>query len=126
MAKTIMYIAGVVFIVLGLLGFVNDPVLGIFDVDALHNIIHLVSGILALVFASQGESQARMFALVLGIVYALVTILGFLTGDGKILGLVSVNGADNYLHLVLAIVFLVVGLKKSDATTSNNMPSPTM
>ena len=121
-----MYIAGVVFIVLGLLGFVNDPILGIFDVDALHNIIHLASGILALVFASQGESQARMFALVLGIVYALVTILGFLTGDGKILGLVSVNGADNYLHLVLAIVFLVVGLKKSDATTPNNMPSPTM
>lgn len=122
MAKTIMYVAGVVFIVLGLLGFVNDPVLGIFDVDALHNIIHLASGILALIFASQGESQARMYALVLGIVYALVTILGFIVGDGKILGLVSTNGADNVLHLVLAIVFLIVGLKKP-ATT---MTAPSM
>lgn len=113
MAKSLMMIVGVVFILLGILGFFNDPILGIFDVDALHNIVHLASGILALIFASQGESQARTYALVLGIVYALLTVLGFLAGDdGKILGLVSNNSADNYLHLVLAIVFLVVGLKK--------------
>jgi hypothetical protein len=121
MAKTIMYIAGAVFIVLGLLGFVNDPILGIFDVDTMHNIVHLASGILALIFASQGESQARMFALVLGIVYALVTVLGFMTGEGKILGLVSVNGADNYLHLLLTVVFLFVGLKKPAMNTNPSM-----
>lgn len=126
MAKSIMYVAGVVFIVLGLLGFVNDPILGIFDVDALHNIIHLASGILALVFASQGESQARSYALILGIVYALITILGFMTGAGKVLGLVTVNGADNYLHLVLAVVFLIVGLKKPAMSSSSGMSSPTM
>lgn len=124
MAKTIMYIAGAVFIVIGLLGFVNNPILGIFQVDALHNIVHLASGILAFVFASQGESQARKFALILGVVYALVTILGFLTGDGKILGLITVNGADNWLHLVLAVVFLIVGLKKP--AMSGGMSSPTM
>ena len=124
MAKTIMYIAGVVFIIIGLLGFFNDPVLGIFEVDALHNLVHLVSGILAFVFASQGESQARKFALILGIVYALVTILGFLTGEGKIIGLISVNGADNWLHLLLTVVFLIVGLKKP--AMSGGMASPTM
>ena len=125
MAKTIMRIAGVVFIVLGVLGFFNDPVLGIFDVDALHNIVHLASGILALIFASQGESQARTFSLVLGIVYALLTILGFMAGDdGKLLGLVSNNSADTWLHLVLAVVFLVVGLKKP--ASGGGMSSPSM
>lgn len=126
MAKTIMRIAGVVFILLGVLGFFNDPILGLFDVDALHNIVHLASGILALIFASQGESQARTFALVLGVVYLLLTILGFLAGDdGKILGLVSNNSNDNYLHLVLTVVFLFVGLKKP-ATSGGGMPSSTM
>ena len=124
MAKTIMYVVGVAFIVLGLLGFVNDPVLGIFDVDALNNIIHLATGILSLIFASQGESQARMFALVLGIVYVLVTILGFMAGEGKILGLITTNSADNYLHLVLAVGFLIVGLKKP--ASSGGMSSPSM
>ncbi len=121
MAKQIMYLVGAVFIVLGLIGFVNDPILGIFDVDMLHNLIHLISGVLALVFASQGEPQARRFALILGVVYGLVTILGFMTGAGKILGLVSVNGADNILHLVLTVVFLIVGLKKPAMTSSPSM-----
>jgi hypothetical protein len=121
MTKTIMYVAGAVFVVLGLLGFVQDPVLGIFDVNALHNIVHLASGILAFVFASQGEKQARSYALILGVVYALVTILGFMTGEGDILGLVATNGADNILHLVLAIAFIVIGLKKPANGGSNNM-----
>ena len=118
-----MYIAGAVFIIIGILGFFNNPILGLFQVDTLHNLVHLVSGILAFVFASQGESQSRRFALILGIVYALVTILGFI-GGGKILGLIVSNGADNVLHLVLAIVFLIVGLKKP--AMSGGMSSPSM
>ena len=108
-----MYAAGVVFILIGIIGFIQgDSVLGIFAVDMIHNLVHLASGVLALVFASRGENAARKYALVLGIVYALVTVLGFLTGEGKVLGLISVNQADNFLHLVLAIVFLAIGLRK--------------
>lgn len=111
-----MYVLGIVLVVVGLLGFVNDPVLGIFETDTLHNLVHLASGILALVFASRGESQARMFALVLGIVYALVTVLGFLGDGDKILGLISYNSADNWLHLLLAVIFLIFGLKKGGSS----------
>ena len=119
-----MYVIGVVFILAGILGFFQDPVLGILDVDLIHNIIHLATGILALVFTSQGEAQGRKFFLIFGIVYALVTVLGFVTGEGKILGLVSVNAADNYFHLVVTIVFLVIGLKKP--ATSGGAMSPNM
>jgi hypothetical protein len=38
-----------------------------------------------------------------------VTVLGFMAGD-SVLGLISVNAADNYLHLAIAAVFLLVGL----------------
>ena len=107
-----MYVIGVVFVLAGLLGFVNDPLLGILDVDAVHNIIHLATGILALIFTSQGEEQGRKFFLIFGIVYALVTILGFMVGEGKVLGLFAVNGADNIFHLLVTIVFLIIGLKK--------------
>jgi hypothetical protein len=112
MTKNVMYVLGAVLIIVGLLGFINNPVLGIFKVDVLHNLVHLASGILAVVFAGMGASQAKTFAVILGVVYALVTILGFLSGE-SVLGLITVNMADNVLHLVLAIVFLVIGLKKS-------------
>ncbi len=121
MAKTIMMVAGVVFVVIGILGFFNNPILGIFAVDTLHNLVHIVSGVLAFVFASQGESQARKFAMILGIVYALVTILGFI-GGGHILGLIVSNSADNFLHLVLTVVFLFVGFSKS-SSSSSSMPA---
>ena len=119
MARTLMRVAGVVFIILGVLGFINDPILGIFEVDMVHNLVHLASGILALVFASQGEDQARRFSLILGVVYGLVAVLGFLMGGDMLLGLMEINGADNFLHLLLAIVFIVVGLKKPASTGSS-------
>jgi hypothetical protein len=119
MTKTVLYVLGAVFIIVGLLGFINDPVLGLFEVNTLHNLIHLASGVLALIFAGMAESQAKTFAVVLGVVYALVTILGFLLG-GNILGLMHVNMADNILHLVLTVVLLAVGLTKSSSAMSTS------
>ncbi len=112
---------GIVFIIIGLLGFFsNGEVLGIFHVDALHNVVHLVTGILALYFARKGESSARSFALVFGIIYGLIAIIGFFTTGDKLLGILAIDSADNYLHLVLAIILIVAGLKKSGSV------SPTM
>jgi len=119
MTKNALYVLGAVFIIIGLLGFVNHPVLGIFEVNTLHNLIHLVSGILALVFAGMAESQAKTFAVVLGVVYALVTILGFLF-SGNVLGLIHANLADNLLHLVLAVVLLAVGLSGRSRVPSSS------
>jgi hypothetical protein len=112
MTKNLMYVLGAVFIILGILGFVQNPILGVFQVNTVHNLIHLLSGILAFVFAAKGESEARTFALILGVVYLLITVLGFIQGSGQLLGIVAINTADNFLHLVLAVVFLGLGLTK--------------
>lgn len=123
MTKNILYVLGAVFILVGLLGFVMNPILGIFAVDTLHNIVHLVSGILAIWFARQGDAQGMMYAKVFGIVYLLVAVLGFMqASSGKILGLLAINGADNLLHVVLAAVLLYVGFMMKPAQSS---PTPT-
>ncbi len=124
MLKNVLYVLGVVFILIGLLGFFNNPILGIFAVDTVHNVVHLLSGILALVFAGK-PSQAKMFAIVFGIVYGLVAILGLLMGEGKVLGLITVNAADNYLHILLAVVLLVVGFMKSGSSSPAAPSMPT-
>lgn len=119
MIKNALYVIGTVFIALGLLGFVNNPILGLFEVDIVHNIVHLLTGVLALIFASTNASQARGFLLALAGVYGLVTILGFLQGEGELLGIMHVNTADNFLHLLLTITFLAIGLRGSTAMTHN-------
>lgn len=117
MAKTIVMVLGVVFVIVGVLGFFNDPVLGLFEVDTVHNVVHLLSGVVALALASMGNSYARTFAQVFGLVYALVTVLGFVMGEGELLGLMAVNNADNYLHLLLAAILLYAGFSKDAPAT---------
>lgn len=116
MEKTIVTVLGIVFVAIGLLGFVNDPILGIFDVDTLHNIVHLLSGVLALGAVGMGMDAVRTYAKVLGVVYALVAVAGLLMSGDMILGLFVTNMADDLLHVVLAAVLLYAGFGNRPAS----------
>jgi hypothetical protein len=108
MLKTVAIIFGIVFLLVGVLGFVpgiitNQMLLGIFHVNAVHNVVHLLSGAVALIVGLMSTAAARMYFRVFGIVYALVAILGFFVGNGLLLGLISNNMADTWLHVVIAL-----------------------
>lgn len=105
MAKKVVMVLGVVLLLIGIIGFFNNPILGIFGVDTIHNVVHLVSGLLALLATVNGESASKMFAKIFGIIYALLGVLGFLMAS-PLLGFLMVNPADNVLHLIVGIVLL--------------------
>jgi hypothetical protein len=88
----------------------RDAVLGILDVNGWHNVVHIASGAVGLLLArSYGGSRA--YALVLGAVYLVVALLGFLAGDGgEIFGLIPVNTEDNFLHVLIGIAGVGAGL----------------
>lgn len=114
MEKSTVTVLGIVFLVIGILGFFNYPfLLGVFEVDTMHNIVHLLSGVAALAAVGMGVSATRTYAKVFGVVYGLVAALGFLMPGDMILGLFGSNMADDVLHLVLAVVFLYVGFGPS-------------
>jgi hypothetical protein len=106
-AKMAATVIGIGFVAVGLLGFFNNPVLGLFAVDTIHNLIHILSGVVLLAgaYSSLGSSMALK---IVGIVYGIVAILGFfLVNDaGMLLGIFVVNNADKWLHVVLAVVIL--------------------
>lgn len=110
LTKSVTWILGIVLVLVGIAGFFMNPVL-IFEVDTVHNIVHLLSGVIALAAASSGERYSRMFLIVFGLVYGLVAVIGFVNG-GDILGLFHGNDADNYLHTAIAVVCLGVGFGK--------------
>jgi hypothetical protein len=109
---------GIILIAVGVLGFVpavtpNGLLLGIFEVDKMHNFVHLSTGIIALIAASK-TSYAKLFFQVFGVVYAAITVAGFVrSGD---LWMMHVNMADNYLHLVIAVIALYFGFVVKAAT----------
>lgn len=118
-AKTAALLFGVAFIAIGLLGFVDNPIVGdsgkaIFHADTLHNWVHIISGILFVLVALAAPSSTSMVLIVFGIVYTIIGIVGFVSmgseGMGKVLGFLHVNGADNYLHVILGLVIFISGV----------------
>lgn len=109
MSKKLAKILGIVFILVGVLGFINNPILGVFEVDTMHNIVHILLGAI-LVWGSKGNASKVLK--IVAVVYLLVAILGFVMvpESGKLLGLVHVNAADNWLHLILAVVLFLASM----------------
>jgi hypothetical protein len=114
-AATVSKIMGVVFLLVGILGFFSGHELMGFGVNAAHNIVHLASGALALWAGFNGEKYARMYCLGFGAVYGLVTILGFLNVP-FVIELLNINQADNFLHLAITAVLIFAGLSSKTAT----------
>jgi hypothetical protein len=112
-------IFGVVFILVAIVGFLAtgmgnmeaDPatapkLLGMFAVNVLHNVVHLLFGIWGLV-ASRTFSGARSYARIAGVLYLLLAVVGFISPNG--FGFVPLGGSDIWLHAVLGLVLAGVG-----------------
>lgn len=110
-AKNAAILFGVVFLLVGVLGYVPNPVVGptgVFMTNSLHNVIHLISGI-ALLAGAYTSLGASMMLKIVGVVYGIVAVCGFfLVMDDMMLG-VAVNSADKWLHVALAAAILAAG-----------------
>jgi len=114
-------VVGAVFVVVGLLGFTvsgghdiaghaGGQLVGLFQVNTLHNIVHLAVGAAMIAAAIAGTRAARVGNTLIGVVYLALGVLGlFITGDNP-LNIIALNGADNGLHLVIGALLVAVGL----------------
>jgi hypothetical protein len=114
MLRTAAKLFGFVLLIVGILGFIpgatpDDHLLGVFHIDPLHNTIHLASGAVALWAGFTSRKASRMYFQIFGLIYGLVAILGFISGDQDVLGTVANNTADNWLHVAIAGVSLLIG-----------------
>ena len=126
--QSVAALAGVVFIVVGILGFVpgvtthygdlsfaghgsGAKLLGIFQVSVLYNLVHLLFGVVGLVLAKTAEG-ARTYLLGGGVVYLALWVLGVVGGGDWI----PANTADNWLHLGLGIGLIALGYVSGRST----------
>ena len=121
-------VAGIALLAAGILGFIadssfdfgsdveGDSFLG-FEVNGTHNLVHLASGAIGLAAASRRVS-AWWFALLFGLVYGAVAVVGLIQSD-HVLGIIPVNGADHVLHVALAALGLIAAAVSRRRTTDD-------
>ena len=114
LAKTWALVAGAVLVLVGILGFFSNPIVGsapgaLVATDTLHNIVHLGTGVLALVIYSLSSGDARKTALIgFGALYAVVFVLVLISPSLFGLFAVPANAIDHVIHAALAVVTLGV------------------
>ena len=115
--RTVVGILGAVYVIVGILGFLGDPIvassshadmpsatgdlMGIFPINAVHNVVHLLIGGI-LLYGATAVDRAIPVARGIAIAYALVGVLGLIAPDT--FGLMPIGGADVLLHFATAIV----------------------
>ncbi len=77
-------------------------------------------GIILLVVAYQAAAQSALWLKIIGAVYLLLALIGWFMG-APLLGLVTANDADHWLHLVLAVVLIAAGFAAKDAARPGAM-----
>jgi len=118
--RLVAVIFGAVYLLVGLLGFAvtggvgfiatdGGLLLGIFEVNPLHNIAHLLIGAALLIAGLASVRAAKGVNITVGAVYLLLGIVGFFL-VGTAANILALNTADHFLHLASAIVLLGVGL----------------
>ena len=117
---------GVVFAAVGVLGFVpgittnyadlaaaghesEAMLLGIFQVSVLHNIVHLVFGVIGIAVSRRPEASLT-YLLAGGIVYLVLWAYGLLVDHQSDANFVPLNAADDWLHLGLGLGMIALGL----------------
>ena len=126
---------GAVFLLVGVLGFIpgittglydqfelfghegNAKLLGLFEVSALHNIVHLLFGVAGLAMAKTAGG-AKTFLLGGGAIYLVLWIYGLVIDQSSAANFVPVNDADNWLHLVLGLGMIALGLLLSRTSST--------
>ena len=86
----------------------HDHNLIIFGINMNHNVVHILSGLLAIVTALASRRAAKWYCISFGSVYGLVAIAGFFQ-MGRAVTLLNLNAADNFLHLSIALACLYFG-----------------
>lgn len=135
-ARTISLVFGIVFTAIALLGFVpaakHAPpagapdlavdagygyLLGLFPVNVLHNVVHLLFGIWGIV-AYRSFTGSRLYLRSVAIIYGVLVVFGLIPMLNTTFGLIPIFGHDVWLHLAIAVLAGFFGWKSETAPTT--------
>jgi hypothetical protein len=137
-SRTAALLFGIVFLVVAVLGFVPSPppadapsltfehghgmALGMFPVNTLHNVVHVLFGVLGIAAWASGRSRGYFQALAVS--YGLLAVMGLSATTNTTFGWIPIWGADVYLHAAIAIGAVYFGFVRGSVDVHAHHPTP--
>lgn len=137
--KNFVLVAGLLYLLVGLLGFfpglVAPPsadtphirvdtgygyLFGLFPINIVHNLVHLGVGLWG-ISAYRSMSKSLSFARGLAIFYGALTVMGLIPGLNTTFGLIPIFGHDIWLHAISAAAAAYFGFGRSEAMSVERM-----
>jgi len=132
--QTAALVVAVVFLLVGVLGFIpgittdygdmtfaghhsDAELLGVFQVSVLHNIVHLLFGLIGL-FMYRTVANARLYLVGGGVIYLVLWLYGLVVGQDSSANFVPLNSADDWLHLFLGLGMVALGVLTTRRTAT--------
>ncbi|MEU4247117.1 DUF4383 domain-containing protein [Amycolatopsis sp. NPDC026612] len=140
-ARAAAMVFGVAFLLVGVLGFVpgitvdygalrfaghesGAQLFGVFTVSVLHNLVHLLFGVLG-VLAARGNGGSRAFLMLGGGVYVLLWVFGLAMDRDSAANFLPLDNADDWLHLALGLAMIAAGIATTAADRARGQyPEP--
>ena len=141
--RTFAMVMGVAFLLIGVLGFVpqllthpahdthggtlrvrafEGYLFGLFHVNVLHSLVHVLFGIMGLAMARSYDS-ARTYARIVAVAYGLLVIMGLVPMLNTVFGLIPIHGHDVWLHALIAAAAAYFGFAgRADRATDAATP----
>lgn len=119
MLRLLAFLFGFIFLALGGFAFnqqlyQKDLFLGLFHLNYEHNLVHIATGVIAVVCGFISKYASRLFFQIFGIIYIIIAGLGFYFGDASIFGTISNSFADSWLNTAIAVISLYLGFFYKD------------
>ena len=135
-------VMGVAFLLIGVLGFVppllthpahaghGEPLrvtafdgylLGLFHVNVLHSLVHVLFGVMGIVMARSFDS-ARLYARIVAVAYGLLAVMGLVPALNTVFGFIPIHGHDVWLHALIAAAAAYFGFAPADRTADTVPP----
>ncbi|WP_103350802.1 DUF4383 domain-containing protein [Amycolatopsis sp. CA-128772] len=125
-ARTAALLFGIAFLLVGVLGFIPGittdygalrfaghesaaQLFGVFTVSVLHNMVHLLFGVLG-VLAARANGASRAFLMLGGGVYVLLWVFGLAMDHDSKANFIPLDNADDWLHLALGVAMIAAGI----------------
>lgn len=117
--KMVLYIIGIIVALAGIIGFFNNPIIGILETNTIQNVVYIILGLMIMMSTMKGHT---MITKIIGLIFAILGILGFVLSGDTVFGIVESTTNVNSFNLIVGVILLLIVFMNKGGSSHHEAP----